>query len=90
MTDQLADGFFLSKTASMGAQNILAQCLPTDQPVLFSLSDGREKAGGGVEGGVVVGERAGSGSLRSGRLSGRVMIDTRAKRRREAERASTH
>lgn len=38
MTDQLADGFFLSKTASMGAQNILAQCVPTDQPVLFSLS----------------------------------------------------
>lgn len=52
MTDQLADGFFLSKTASMGAQNILAQCVPTDQPVLFSLSDGREKAGGGVGGGV--------------------------------------
>lgn len=41
MTDQLADGFFLSKKTSMGAQSILAQCVSTDQPVLLSVS-GRE------------------------------------------------
>lgn len=62
MTDQLADGFFLSTKTSKGAQNILAQCVSTDQPVLFSLSpmgDGREAGrwwwwvvGGGWGGGI--------------------------------------
>lgn len=55
MTDQLADGFFLSMKTSMGAQSILAQCVSTDQPVLFSLSPsphgrwqgGRQVVGGG-------------------------------------------
>lgn len=71
MTDQLADGFFLSTKTSKGAQNILAQCVSTDQPVLFSLSpmgDGREAGRwwwwvvGGGWGGGDQDECAGSGS----------------------------
>lgn len=82
MTDQLADGFFLSTKTSMGAQNILAQCVSTDQPVLFSLSPwkmaGRQAGGGGwwVAGGGGEGcmrwERF---TVRSDRLSRQVMSE---------------
>ena len=79
MIHQLADGFFHSTKASLGAQNILARCVPTDQPVLFTLSvclmgisDGKEagggwpggKGGGGGGGGRSGSECAGSGSVR--------------------------
>lgn len=37
MIHQLADGFFLSKRASLGAQNIPVQCVSTDQPPPFTL-----------------------------------------------------
>lgn len=62
------------------AQNILAQCVSTDQPVLFfffSQCDGWwvVLGGGRRAGGVGVCECAGSGLLGTERLSERVMSE---------------